>query len=262
VHRYTGGCHCGAVRYEADMDLSKGTLRCNCSMCTKSGYLHLIVTKAQFRLTSVADSLTTYQFNTGTAQHLFCSVCGIKSFYVPRSHPDRYSVNARCLDAGTVTEMKVTQADGVNWERSHPQSAIARKPSRAAVEALLRASELPAADLTDAHMEHFFYCGPASAPLAAIGIELCGSSVLLRSLVVRPGHRSAGLGAALVEHSEAYARAHGARAIYLLTTTADAFFARLGYAPVDRSAAPSEIRATREFAEICPASSTFMLKRI
>jgi hypothetical protein len=75
--------------------------------------------KSQFRLLAGADVLTTYQFNTGTAKHLFCSVCGIKSFYVPRSHPDGYSVNARCLDAGTVKGMKVTQMDGVNWERSH-----------------------------------------------------------------------------------------------------------------------------------------------
>ena len=86
----------------------------------KSGYLHLMATKEQFRLLSGADSLTTYQFNTGTAKHLFCSMCGIKSFYVPRSHPDGYSVNARCLDAGTVTRMNIRQMDGVNWEQSHP----------------------------------------------------------------------------------------------------------------------------------------------
>jgi amino-acid N-acetyltransferase len=111
-------------------------------------------------------------------------------------------------------------------------------------------------------MEHFFFCGTAAAPTALVGVELCGSSALLRSLVVRPEHRSAGLGAALVERAEAHARAHGARAIYLLTTTADSFFARLGYAPADRATAPSEIGATREFAEICPASSVFMTKRL
>jgi amino-acid N-acetyltransferase len=141
-------------------------------------------------------------------------------------------------------------------------TSITARPSRAAVAALLDASDLPSADLTDAHMEHFFFCGPAAAPTALVGVELCGASALLRSLVVRPEHRSAGLGAELVEHAEAYARAGGARALYLLTTTAEPFFARLGYTIADRARAPREIAATREFADICPASSVFMAKRL
>ena len=92
---YRGGCHCGRVRFEVDAPARLEVLDCNCSMCSKTGYLHLIVAKPQFRLVAGADALTAYRFNTGTAQHLFCSVCGIKSFYVPRSHPDGYSVNAR-----------------------------------------------------------------------------------------------------------------------------------------------------------------------
>jgi amino-acid N-acetyltransferase len=139
--------------------------------------------------------------------------------------------------------------------------SIASGPSRAAVAALLDAADLPSADLTDAHMEHFFFCGPAAAPIALVGVELCGSNALLRSLVVRPEHRSAGLGAALVEHIEAYARSRGVRAIYLLTTTAESFFARRGYATANRASAPPEIAQTREFAGICPASSAFMMKR-
>lgn len=111
-------------------------------------------------------------------------------------------------------------------------------------------------------MEHFFFCGPTAAPTALVGVELCGASALLRSLVVRPEHRSIGLGAALVEHVEGYARSHGVRAIYLLTTTAEAFFARRGYATEHRATAPPEIAATREFAGICPASSAFMMKRL
>ena len=91
---------------------------CNCSVCSKSGYLHLLVDKAHFRLLQGADSLETYRFNTGAAQHHFCKVCGIKSFYVPRSHPDGYSVNVRCLDPGTATGMKVKTFDGANWESS------------------------------------------------------------------------------------------------------------------------------------------------
>jgi hypothetical protein len=91
---------------------------CNCSICRKSGYLHLIVEKRDFRLVRGAEALATYRFNTGVAQHLFCKVCGIKSFYVPRSHPDGYSVNARCLDPGTVQHMRVNAFDGANWETS------------------------------------------------------------------------------------------------------------------------------------------------
>jgi hypothetical protein len=87
-------------------------------MCRRSGYLHLIVPKSQFRLLQGEESLTTYTFNTRTAKHLFCRVCGIKSFYVPRSHPDGFSVNARCLDPGTVTHITVRPFDGANWEAS------------------------------------------------------------------------------------------------------------------------------------------------
>ena len=93
---------------------------CDCSICAKSGYLHLTVPKSRFKLLSGAEVLTTYQFNTRTAKHLFCSVCGIKAFYVPRSHPDGYSVNARCLDEVTVEEMSIISSDGKNWEKTYP----------------------------------------------------------------------------------------------------------------------------------------------
>lgn len=111
-----GGCHCGRVRFEVDAPAQLDVLDCNCSMCSKTGYLHLIVAKADFRIVAGMDALTTYRFNTGTARHLFCRVCGIKSFYVPRSHPDGYSVNARCLDPGTVSDMHVSPFDGREWE--------------------------------------------------------------------------------------------------------------------------------------------------
>jgi hypothetical protein len=90
-------------------------------MCSKAGYLHLIVPADRFKLIAGKDALTTYSFNTHTAKHLFCSVCGIKSFYVPRSHPDGFSVNARCLDEGTVEEMTVKQTNGREWEKQYPQ---------------------------------------------------------------------------------------------------------------------------------------------
>jgi hypothetical protein len=90
-------------------------------MCSKAGYLHLIVPADRFRLISGEETLTAYQFNTKTAKHLFCRICGVKSFYVPRSHPDGYSVNARCLDPGTVQSMQVRQINGREWETQYPQ---------------------------------------------------------------------------------------------------------------------------------------------
>ena len=117
---HTGGCHCGRVRFEVLAPSRLEVSECNCSICSKSGYLHLIVPGARFKLVRGADALTTYQFNTHTAKHLFCTSCGVKSFYVPRSHPDGFSVNARCLDEGTVEHMSVTQTNGREWERQYP----------------------------------------------------------------------------------------------------------------------------------------------
>jgi len=117
---HTGGCHCGRVRYEVRAPAVIEVTDCNCSICGMAGFLHLIVPADRFHLLAGADTLAEYRFNTGTARHLFCSVCGIKSFYVPRSHPDGFSVNARCLDPGTVTAMQVSPFDGREWERNHP----------------------------------------------------------------------------------------------------------------------------------------------
>ena len=114
VHR--GGCHCGAVRFEVDAPSDIEVLECNCSICRACGYLHLIVPRDSFRLLSGEDALTEYTFHTGTARHLFCRTCGIKSFYVPRSHPDGVSVNARCLAEGTVGRTSVRPFDGLDWE--------------------------------------------------------------------------------------------------------------------------------------------------
>jgi hypothetical protein len=116
VHR--GGCHCGRVRFEVEAPAQIEVLECNCSVCRKTGYLHLIVPKSRFRLLTGEGDLGEYRFGTGVAQHLFCRHCGIKSFYVPRSHPDQVSVHARCLEAGSVLTMRVTPFDGQNWERA------------------------------------------------------------------------------------------------------------------------------------------------
>lgn len=118
---HTGGCHCGAVRFEVDAPADIEVTDCNCSICSKTGILHLIVNKDQFRLLSGEDNLSTYTFDTREAKHYFCKTCGIKSFYVPRSHPDGFSVNARCLDVGTVRSMNITPFDGQNWEENIDQ---------------------------------------------------------------------------------------------------------------------------------------------
>ena len=91
-------------------------LDCNCSICSKAGYLHLIVPLARFRLLRGEEALTEYRFNSGAARHLFCSRCGVKSFYVPRSNPDGIDVNVRCLDGKTITSLRITPYDGRNWE--------------------------------------------------------------------------------------------------------------------------------------------------
>ncbi|MDP9011048.1 MAG: GFA family protein [Pseudomonadota bacterium] len=113
---HTGGCHCGRVRFEVTAPAKLEVSDCNCSICNKFGYLHLIVRADQFVLVSGRGDLTTYTFNTRVAKHTFCSHCGVKSFYVPRSHPEGVSVNARCIDDGTVESMSVTPFDGRNWE--------------------------------------------------------------------------------------------------------------------------------------------------
>lgn len=77
---YSGGCHCGAVRYEADIDLSKGTLKCNCSICSKARAWLVAVDGEDFRLLSGTDALSEYQFGAKRIHHLFCKHCGIKSF--------------------------------------------------------------------------------------------------------------------------------------------------------------------------------------
>ena len=118
---HTGGCHCGRVRFEVDAPSELTVSQCNCSICSKSGYLGLIVPKSRFKLLQGEDVLCAYRFNTGVAEHLFCSLCGIKSFYVPRSHPEGYNVNARCLDPETVARMTIRPFNGREWEKQHPQ---------------------------------------------------------------------------------------------------------------------------------------------
>ena len=115
---HTGGCHCGRVRFEVRTPAQVTATHCNCSICTMSGYLHLIVAVEDFTLLSGEDVLRTYTFNTGVAKHLFCGHCGVKSFYVPRSHPDGISVNVNCLDSDKIRSLEIRPFDGRHWEQN------------------------------------------------------------------------------------------------------------------------------------------------
>lgn len=113
-----GGCHCGTVRFRAEADRAPRMLRCNCSICAATGYLHLFVPHERFTLLSGADQLTSYRFGSGEAEHLFCGICGVKSFYQPRSHPDCWSVHLACLDDASELAPQIKDFDGKNWDEA------------------------------------------------------------------------------------------------------------------------------------------------
>lgn len=114
---YQGSCHCGAVAFEVEAPEHVQCQACNCSICSRSGFLHLIVPKSRFKLLRGEDCLSEYRFGSGEARHLFCKTCGIKSFYIPRSNPDGIDVNVRCLQPQPTT-LDIEAFDGVNWEQN------------------------------------------------------------------------------------------------------------------------------------------------
>lgn len=116
-----GECHCGEVAFKVNLPDNVVALSCNCSMCSKTGFIHLIVQNDDFKIERGAESLTNYQFGTKTAKHFFCKKCGVKPFYVPRSHPDGWSVNLRCLDADANLQLRFEEFDGANWEKNIDQ---------------------------------------------------------------------------------------------------------------------------------------------
>ena len=116
--RVEGGCHCGAVRFAAELPDEVELLDCNCSICSLTGFLHLIVPHERFELLRGGDALTSYRFGTGAAEHLFCRTCGVKSFYQPRSHPAAWSVNYRAIEAPAGLSVTTRSFDGRNWEKS------------------------------------------------------------------------------------------------------------------------------------------------
>jgi hypothetical protein len=112
-----GGCHCGAVRFRVIVNKYEA-VECNCSICRKKGFIHLIVPPEQFTLLSGSEVLSTYTFNTQTAKHTFCRLCGIHPFYRPRSHPQAIDVNVRCFDEDIISRFEIQAFDGVNWEEN------------------------------------------------------------------------------------------------------------------------------------------------
>ena len=123
---YKGGCHCGVVPFEVKTPEEIECQDCNCSICSKSGYLHLIVPKSKFRLIEGEANLTTYTFGTAEAKHKFCKTCGIKSFYIPRSNPDGYDINVRCLDPQP-RKIMVEEFDGKTGNHMHTNFPISAK---------------------------------------------------------------------------------------------------------------------------------------
>jgi len=124
---YQGSCHCGAVRFAVEAPAHLEVERCNCSICSKAGFLHLIVPASQFELLAGRDALTTYTFNTGVARHTFCRHCGIKPFYTPRSNPDGIDVNVNGRDTRPVS-VTISEFDGRNWEQHAHTLAHKSKP--------------------------------------------------------------------------------------------------------------------------------------
>lgn len=122
---HSGGCHCGAVRFEVDLPEAFEVEDCNCSICAMSGNIHVIVPASRFRLIKGEDALSEYTFNTGGAKHKFCKTCGVKSFYIPRSNQDGFAVTWRCLDNWMDLNVTINKFDGQNWEANAP--ALAHK---------------------------------------------------------------------------------------------------------------------------------------
>ncbi|NWH34257.1 CENPV protein, partial [Chloropsis hardwickii] len=128
--KHTGGCHCGAIRFEVWAPADLHVFNCNCSICTKKQNRHFIVPASRFKLLKGADNLTTYTFNTHGAQHTFCKTCGVQSFYTPRSNPDGYGIAPHCLDDGTVQTIITEDINGKEWEKAVGEHKTIRDMSK------------------------------------------------------------------------------------------------------------------------------------
>ncbi|ELR62563.1 Centromere protein V, partial [Bos mutus] len=128
--KHTGGCHCGAVRFEVWASADLHIFDCNCSICKKKQNKHFIVPASRFKLLKGADSITTYTFNTHKAQHTFCKRCGVQSFYSPRSNPGGFGIAPHCLDEGTVRSVVVEEFNGSDWEKAMKEHKTIKNMSK------------------------------------------------------------------------------------------------------------------------------------
>ncbi|HEY8155649.1 MAG TPA: GNAT family N-acetyltransferase [Myxococcota bacterium] len=238
THR--GGCHCGAVAFEVDAPPELEVVECNCSICAPSAYRHLIVPHERFRLLRGEEALSTYSFGTHTARHHFCRHCGVKSFYVPRSHPDGFSVNVRCLAPGTVRSIRVRPFDGAHWEEAraaldHPAAPEPGAVSLATTDAEIAACfpvmhelrlKLVASDFVarvrrqqQAGYQLAMLSG-AAGPVAVAGFRLSetlawGRFLYVDDLATLASERSRGHGARLLGWLADYALEHGCEQLHL-----------------------------------------------
>jgi len=266
MRTYEGSCHCERVRFRVTAALDQ-VVRCNCSICSKKGFLHLIVAPAQFELLAGAGELTVYTFNTGVAKHQFCRHCGIHPFYVPRSDPDKIDVNVRCLEGVDVDALKIGAFDGANWEQAigsaswKDRDAAVRDAAvdvrreditSSAAAALIAALN---AELSERYPEeganHFRLDaaevaeGRGAFVVARIGGEPGGCGALrrvdaasgeIKRMYVAPPLRGRGIGARLLAALEAEARRLGLSRIVLETGTrqpeALGLYRRAGYVEI------------------------------
>jgi len=126
IKRYSGGCHCGMVTFDVDAPRHLVAWDCNCSICVMKKNWHFIVPFANFHLTSGADKLTEYRFNTKVACHVFCSNCGVQAYYRPRSNPDGVAVTLACIPPELIESSEVRKFDGSNWEAFFVNSGISK----------------------------------------------------------------------------------------------------------------------------------------
>ncbi len=234
---HTGGCHCGAVAFEVDAPADLDVVECNCSICGPIAFQHLIVPRERFRLLRGEDALTTYTFGTRTARHLFCRGCGVKSFYVPRSHPDGVSVNVRSLAPGSVKSLRVKPFDGAHWEQARAglDRAGAGEISLATSDAEIAACFPVMHELRPKPIESDFVARVrrqqkdgyqilrvlgAGGPVAVAGFRRTeglawGRYVYVDDLATLASERSRGHGKRLIAWLIAYAREHGCVQLHL-----------------------------------------------
>ena len=124
--KYSGGCHCKAVTFEVMAPDELVVFKCNCSICYIKQNHHFIIPERSFTLLTGGDALSEYRFNTRIAVHYFCKICGVQSFYRPRSNPNGYGINVYSVDTSPASSVTYQDFDGENWEAFFQGSDISK----------------------------------------------------------------------------------------------------------------------------------------